>query len=93
MSEKIINVKRTKSKKSVELDELEDVLEETTNKIGKITIDNGKGKNKNDVWKHIFNEIKYNGEKEQVITAEEIKKCGKTWKGTNNQFGPLIKFL
>lgn len=88
--------KRTKSKKLVELDELEDVLEVSTGKIGKITIDDNKNKDKNknttknDVWEHIFNEIKYNGEKEQIITAEEIKKCGKTWKGTNNQFEPRL---
>jgi hypothetical protein len=42
--EKIINSKRTKSKKLVELDELEDVLEKSTNKINEIIIDDDKEK-------------------------------------------------
>ena len=92
--EKIKNIKRTKSKKLVEPNKLEDVLEKSTNKINKIIIEDDKEKNmntlKDNVWKHILNEIKYYGKKELVITAEEIKKCSKTWKGTNNQFEPRL---
>jgi hypothetical protein len=94
MSEKVINIKRTKSKKLIEVYELKNELEVSTIKLSKINIVNedndNKHSSKNDIWKHIFNEIKYNGDKEIVITAEEIKKCGKTWKGKNNQFEPRL---
>lgn len=95
MSEKVI--KRTKSKKIVEIYKLDEVLEASTSKLSEINIVNedkngndDKQSSKNNIWKHIFNEIKYNGDKEIVITAEEIKKCGKTWKGKNNQFEPRL---
>jgi hypothetical protein len=45
---------------------------------------------KNKVWKHIFIEINYKGDKEIIITAEQIKKSKKTWKGENNQFEPRL---
>lgn len=98
MSEKVIKrTKSTKSKKIVEIDDLDEVLEASTSKLSEINIvneyknsNNDKQSSKNNIWKHIFNEIKYNGDKEIVITAEEIKKCGKTWKGKNNQFEPRL---
>jgi hypothetical protein len=58
----------------------------TENKIE----NNTKNNTKNEIWKHIFAEKKYNGIKEIIITAEEIKNCGKTWKGINNQFEPRL---
>lgn len=92
MSKKVI--KQTKSKKSVKIDEPNDILEASTSKLDEINIvnedNNDKQSLKNNIWKHIFNEIKYNGDKEIVITAEEIKNCGKTWKGKNNQFEPRL---
>ena len=44
----------------------------------------------NQIWKHIFQEIKYNGNSDIKITADQIKNCGKTWKGKNNQFEPRL---
>ena len=48
------------------------------------------GIKKDNVWKHIFNEIKYDGTKDICITAEQIKKCKKSWKGENCQFEPRL---
>lgn len=45
---------------------------------------------KNKVWTHIFNEIGYTGNTDIIITAEQIKKSNKTWKGENNQFEPRL---
>lgn len=45
---------------------------------------------KNKIWKHIFQELKYDGKTEIIITASQIKKCGKSWKGTSNQFEPRL---
>jgi hypothetical protein len=45
---------------------------------------------KNDIWTHILTEKKYDGKGELIISADEIKKCGKTWKGTSNQFEPRL---
>lgn len=53
-----------------------------------ININNDDTKNK--IWTHIFQEIKYNGDKDIVITAEQIKKSSKNWKGVNNQFEPRL---
>ena len=95
MNEKVL--KSTKSKKLVKIYELDNVLKVSTSKLSEINIVNedkdnkdDKQSSKNNIWKHIFNEIKYNGNKEVVITADEIKKCGKTWKGKNNQFEPRL---
>jgi len=95
MSKKVL--KSTKSKKLVKIDELDNVLELSTSKLSEINIVNedkdnedDKQSSKNNIWKHIFNEIKYNGDKEVIITAEEIKNAGKTWKGKNNQFEPRL---
>lgn len=94
MSKKVL--KSTKSNKLVKIDELDNVLELSISKLSEINIVNkdddedDKQSLKNNIWKHIFNEIKYNGDNEVIITAEEIKKCGKTWKGKNNQFEPRL---
>ncbi len=48
------------------------------------------GIKKNNVWKHIFNEIKYDGKQDICISAEQIKKCKKSWKGENCQFEPRL---
>ena len=41
-------------------------------------------------WEHIFNTLNYNGSEDFIITAEQIKKCGKTWKGVATQFEPRL---
>ena len=67
MSEQVINIKRTKSKKIVEPNELKGELDVSTIKLSEINIMNedkdNKQSSKNDIWKHIFNEIKYNGDR------------------------------
>lgn len=95
MSEKVL--KTIKSKKIVKIYDLNNVFEVSTSKLSEINVMNEDKDNKDDkhslnnnIWKHIFNEIKYNGDKEVIITADEIKKCGKTWKGKNNQFEPRL---
>jgi hypothetical protein len=45
---------------------------------------------KDNLWKHIFECIGYDGKCEKVITADDIKKSGKTWKGITNQFEPRL---
>jgi hypothetical protein len=46
---------------------------------------------KNDnVWKHIFKELKYDGKNDINITALQIKECKKTWKGDSCQFEPRL---
>lgn len=90
----IKQIKIVKYKKVVEINVFEDVLKASISKLSKINIVNedynDKQTSKNKIWKHIFNEIKYNGDKEIIITAIEIKKYGKTWKGKNNQFEPRL---
>jgi len=54
-----------------------------------INVDNG-FKN-NNVWIHIFKEIKYDGKNDIIITATQIKNCKKTWNGNNCQFEPPTK--
>ena len=44
----------------------------------------------NNVWKHIFKEIKYDGKSDIIVTANQIKGCKKTWTETNNQFEPRL---
>lgn len=95
MINKLLRQTRTlKSKKLVEIDVLDNRLEKYTSKLSEINIVNEEKddhqSSKNNIWKHIFNEINYNGDTEIVITADEIKKCGKTWKGKNNQFEPRL---
>lgn len=67
MSEQVINIKRTKSKKLVKPNELKGELDVSTIKLSEINIMNedkdNKQSSKNDIWKHIFNEIKYNGDR------------------------------
>jgi len=41
-------------------------------------------------WDHILDYVKYNGEDNFVITAEQIKTCGKSWAGVANQFEPRL---
>jgi hypothetical protein len=43
-----------------------------------------------EIWSHIFKEINYDGEKERIITADEIKNAGKTWNGKKHQFEPRL---
>lgn len=84
----------TKSNSIAKIDELDDIFELSTIKLFNSNMvnefDDDKQSTKNKIWKHIFNEIKYNGNNEIIITADEIKKCGKTWKGVNNQFEPRL---
>ncbi len=54
------------------------------------TIKESKNNIKNKVWTHIFQEIKYKGDKDIIITANDIKKSKSTWKGENNQFEPRL---
>ena len=58
--------------------------------ISQEIINNDSNDTKNNIWKHIFQEIKYNGDKDIIITAEQIKKSNKNWKGVNNQFEPRL---
>lgn len=84
----------TKSNSIAKIDELDDIFELSTIKLFNSNMvnefDDDKQSTKNKIWKHIFNEIKYNGNNEIIITADEIKKCGKTWKGVSNQFEPRL---
>ena len=41
-------------------------------------------------WDHILTTLGYKGAAELVITADQIKECGKTWKGSANQFEPRL---
>lgn len=52
--------------------------------------DNIDDNNKNQIWKHILNNIKYNGDIDFTITAEQIKNSGSNWKGKKNQFEPRL---
>jgi hypothetical protein len=41
-------------------------------------------------WEHICNTLKYTGEAEIIITADQIKDCGKSWTGKASQFEPRL---
>jgi len=41
-------------------------------------------------WEHILLSTNYKGESECIITAKQIKECGKTWKGAASQFEPRL---
>jgi hypothetical protein len=41
-------------------------------------------------WDHIFTSLGYNGCEDFIITADAIKRCGKTWKGAATQFEPRL---
>jgi hypothetical protein len=41
-------------------------------------------------WEHIFTKLGHTGETDFTITANEIKDCGKSWKGSANQFEPRL---
>jgi hypothetical protein len=41
-------------------------------------------------WDHILKELKYTGEEECIITADFIKKCKASWKGSECQFEPRL---
>lgn len=41
-------------------------------------------------WEHILESLSYKNEDNFIVTAEHIKKCGKTWKGSANQFEPRL---
>jgi hypothetical protein len=43
-----------------------------------------------DVWEHILYSVNYNDDDNFIITATQIKKCGKTWTGRANQFEPRL---
>jgi hypothetical protein len=45
---------------------------------------------KMDPWNHIFTTLNYKGDKDFIITADQIKECGKSWKGKANQFEPRL---
>ena len=44
----------------------------------------------NDVWKHIFKTIGYDGQIEILLSAKMIKDCRSSWKGVKNQFEPRL---
>lgn len=48
------------------------------------------GLNNNNVWKHIFEQIKYDGSSDTIISATQIKECKKSWKGDECQFEPRL---
>lgn len=65
------------------------IINDNINNIDKF--DEPQDKTINDqIWSHIFNYIDYDGQAEQIITAIDIKKSGKTWKGKSNQFEPRL---
>jgi hypothetical protein len=41
-------------------------------------------------WNHILESLNYKNEDNFIVTAENIKKCGKSWKGAANQFEPRL---
>jgi len=41
-------------------------------------------------WVHILNCVKYSGEDNFVITADQLKACAKSWTGQANQFEPRL---
>ena len=41
-------------------------------------------------WEHIFTTLGYDGSEDFIITADAIKKCGKSWKGAAAQFEPRL---
>ena len=41
-------------------------------------------------WDHILETLNYIGEGELIITADTIKECRKSWKGSPNQFEPRL---
>jgi len=60
------------------------------NKVEKLSENNYINSKNDEIWKHIFNEINYDGKSDITITAEQIKKCKNTWSGKNNQFEPRL---
>jgi hypothetical protein len=66
----------------------------TTKKVNNIIVDNDTSdkdtSDKDKIWGHIFKSIDYDCENEKIITAEDIKKAGKEWKGKANQFEPRL---
>jgi len=46
--------------------------------------------NKMSPWTHILKCVEYKGEDNFVITADQIKACGKTWTGSASQFEPRL---
>ena len=45
---------------------------------------------KNNVWMHIFEQIKYDLLEDKIISATDIKNAGKNWNGKSNQFEPRL---
>jgi hypothetical protein len=41
-------------------------------------------------WEHILQQLGKTGQSDFIISAEEIKACGKTWKGKASQFEPRL---
>ena len=41
-------------------------------------------------WGHILRQLKYTGHGELMVTADEIKQCGKSWTGKASQFEPRL---
>jgi len=92
--------------KDIENDEELNFLEEEFTKVKINTIDiinnnikdkpehniinNNKSDDIIDVWTHIFNFLSYDGINEKIITSNDIKNAGKTWKGSKSQFEPRL---
>ncbi len=78
---KIITTVKSKSKKNIiiksENEELSIIPQISTNI-------------KDQLWEHFFSHINYDGLTEKIITAEQIKMSGKTWKGKATQFEPRL---
>lgn len=41
-------------------------------------------------WEHILITLEYNDQASFELTADSMKECGKTWKGTKSQFEPRL---
>lgn len=87
MSEKVI--KRTKSKKLVEIDELDEVLEVSTSKLSEINIVN-EDKNDNDDKQSSIKELTFEDLKKVIDENEYVKNCKSNEKPDINSLSFLI---
>ena len=65
-------------------------LEEEFTKININNNNNTSNETIIDEWTHIFNFLSYDGVNEKIITSNDIKNAGKTWKGSKSQFEPRL---
>lgn len=81
--------------KKVEIEEVTTIVKKTKKIPPKKEVKEKKGKNEKDMkdeaWRHIFDELSYNGESDLEISATEIKKIGKkASENIKSQFEPRL---